>query len=659
MGEQHQLIGHCECPMCTGQFDAQDVTDSSANPGPVNAPTFNNDQVISQINSGYKWSGSQITYGFPGSAPTWAGSEGSGFSSFNSYQQAATREIMALWDELIPQSFVESVSNAASADVNFGNTNTNIGYAHAYYPGSYSKAGSVWLNAQTYSGLYSPDPGDYYWLTIIHEVGHALGLSHPGAYNGGSPTYASDAEYAQDTRQWSVMSYFSASNTGADNNGGTGWKYAQTPMVHDILTIQAIYGADTTTRTGDTTYGFNSTAGKAIFDFSQNATPVLTIWDAGGTDTLDLSGFSQRAIIDLTPGSYSSVGGVSNTMTNNLGIAHNTWIENAIGGSGNDTIGGNDLANTLQGLGGNDVLNGGNGNDILIGGDGADQFSGGDGDDWIWADTADTSFDGGAGFDRLIFQGATGSNVALAGTNIELAWGGSGNDVYDATGVATGVYLYGNSGNDTLTGGNGDDFIAGGDDNDLLTGGGGNDTLVGDGGADQFSGGDGDDWIWADTADTSFDGGAGFDRLIFQGATGSNVALAGTNIELAWGGSGNDVYDATGVATGVYLYGNSGNDTLTGGSGNDIIDGGAGNDILNGGGGNDRFVFFGVTGSDTIGDWENGSDIIDFSSNDNVNAFSDLTITDVGGDAQFEFDGNTILALGAAGQFDSTDFLFA
>ena len=348
------------------------------------APTYTDAQVVNQIDSGAQWTTSTITFGFLQTAPSWdAGYEGDGFSPFTSQQTDATRSAIDLWDDLIVLPIDEKTSSEEYANIKFGNTNTYINYAHAYYPGNYLWAGEVWLNATTYSGLYSPDPGDYYFMTILHEIGHALGLSHPGSYNGGAPTYANDAVYAQDTHQWTVMSYFSAGNTGADWNGGTGWQYAQTPMVHDVLTIQSIYGADPTTRLGDTVYGFNSTAGFDIYDFSANPTPILTIYDAGGTDTLDLSGFSQRAVIDLRPGSYSSVGGLTSSMTNNLGIANNTWIENAVGGSGNDVLYGNSLDNELRGNGGNDQLHGD---------EGSDQYVGGSGTDWAYFTSAFSAY---------------------------------------------------------------------------------------------------------------------------------------------------------------------------------------------------------------------------------------------------------------------------
>ena len=121
-------------------------------------------------------------------------------------------------------------------------------------------------------------------------------------------------------------------------------------------------------RTGDTVYGFNSNAG-AVFNFGNyTSAPALTIYDSGGNDTLDCSGYSAAQTIDLHAGAFSSVGG----LVNNIGIALNAIIEKAIGGSGNDTLIANDSGCTLSGGGGNDTLIGGAGNDRLIGGSGVD-----------------------------------------------------------------------------------------------------------------------------------------------------------------------------------------------------------------------------------------------------------------------------------------------
>ena len=286
-----------------------------------------------------------------------------------------------LWDDLIAPDFTLSTS-PTTANIKYMNTTTNVGYAHAYYPTGSQVGGSVWFNSSYGSNsgtnnLMTPVIGAWGFQAYIHETGHALGLDHPGAYNGGSPTYANDAEYAQDSLQYTIMSYFTASNTGADWVASDGKSYyAQTPMLDDIMVIQAMYGAETTTRTGNTVYGFNSNADRSVYDFSVNKHPVLAIWDSGGIDTLDLSGFSTASVISLIPGTFSNC----DAMTSNIAIARNCWIENATGGSGNDTITGNDLANILIGNGGNDTITGGLGNDTLIGGAGADKLQGGDGE---------------------------------------------------------------------------------------------------------------------------------------------------------------------------------------------------------------------------------------------------------------------------------------
>jgi len=175
--------------------------------------------------------------------------------------------------------------------------------------------------------------------------------------------------------------------------------------VHDIAAAQAIYGADLTTRTGDTVYGFNSTADRDVYNFDINKNPFLSIYDAGGNDTLDLSGFNGgRIVLDLRPGAFSTgynygdkavldaalgisltqaqwdalydgrLGSNPGFLSDNIGIAYNTIIENGRTGNGNDVLLGNDVANLLDAGAGNDNINGGKGDDSLIGGLGNDTF---------------------------------------------------------------------------------------------------------------------------------------------------------------------------------------------------------------------------------------------------------------------------------------------
>ena len=222
-------------------------------------------------------------------------------------------------------------------------------------------------------GAYDGKTGidSYGYQTYIHEIGHALGLGHQGPYNG-SASYSTNALYANDTWQYSVMSYF-----GEHNYSGSSYRYVVTPQMADIYAVASIYGAATSTRTGDTVYGFNSNAG-AVFNFgTYTSAPALTIYDSGGNDTLDCSGYSAAQTIDLHAGAFSSVGG----LVNNIGIALSAVIEKAIGGSGNDTLIANDTGCTLSGGGGNDTLIGGAGNDRLIGGSGVDNLTGGSGGD--------------------------------------------------------------------------------------------------------------------------------------------------------------------------------------------------------------------------------------------------------------------------------------
>src|SRR5438132_4554573 len=125
-----------------------------------------------------------------------------------------------------------------------------------------------------------------------------------------------------------------------------------TPMEGDIVAMQSLYGLSTTTRTGNTTYGFNSNAGRDVYNATLYPDVAYTIFDSGGTDTLDYSGFANNQLINLNPETFMNIGGdIGNVM-----IARGVTIENAKGGSGSDTIIGNAANNVLDGGAGDDTV---------------------------------------------------------------------------------------------------------------------------------------------------------------------------------------------------------------------------------------------------------------------------------------------------------------
>ncbi|HEY9234235.1 MULTISPECIES: M10 family metallopeptidase C-terminal domain-containing protein [Phenylobacterium] len=395
-------------------------------------PIWTPEQIAEHLNrTGFEWSekalsDGNLTYGFY-DGPTTTGiynnpheaAETYGYAPMSEAQQEATREALAYWDDLIPIGFEERATGHGNWDISYATTTTGPAQAWAYLPhdkfygAKYQHIeGDVWINPGPVSDIQLED-GFYGMQTLVHETGHALGLSHPGDYNASDDIELSYAlaDYYQDSRQYTVMSYWDSYETGARHIdwGLMRYVYSTTPLVHDVAAIQGLYGVDTTTRTGDTTYGFNWTddlADRTAFQLGPNQlAPVFTIWDAGGVDTLDLSGYSTPSYIDLNPGSFSSAGGVEQflsleeinannaaaglparseqlyevynngvegingglswreivgatdpLMHDNISIAYGAVIENAIGGSGDDTIVGNDADNQLTGGEGADHL---------------------------------------------------------------------------------------------------------------------------------------------------------------------------------------------------------------------------------------------------------------------------------------------------------------
>ncbi len=474
---------------------------------------------------------------------------------------------------------------------------------------------------------------------------------------------------------------------------------AVTQVVHSNLSLNLssggtfeniIGGSGNDILTGNTLNNtLNGGAGNETYVFNTN-TPLGsdTVTDSAGSDYLYFVGSTNNVTVNLgltTP----QVVNANLTLT----LASATSIEHIFGGSGNDTLTGNSLNNTLNGYDGDDVLSGGDGNDTLNGGAGADTLDGGDGNDALNGGAGADALDGGdgndtlygesgndtlvggagnetyvfntntplgsdtvtdsAGNDYLYFVGSTSNltvNISLttpqvvnanlsltlaSATSIEHIYGGSGNDT-----------LTGNSLNNTLNGYDGDDVLSGGDGNDTLNAGAGNDTLVGGAGNETYV-------FNTNTpldSDTVTDS-AGNDYLYFVGSTNdltvnlglttpqvvnANLTLtlaSATSIEHIFGGSGNDTL--IGNSLNNTLNGYDGNDVLSGGDGNDTLNGGAGADALDGGVGNDKL--YGESGNDTL---VGGAGNETYVFNTNTPLGSD-TVTDSTGNDYLYFVGST------------------
>lgn len=370
---------------------------SAAN-NPVRSIGASGDPSIDGILDGSAWTATTLDYSAP-TSPAYEDSDleaAQGFRSISPAQHAVADCTLTGVTALpgYPAATLGSVAsftNETFTDAGTGPATIMLASSsvpatsETYTPGPGVQSGDVWFgqafDADPALDLRTPARGNYAYFSIVHELGHALGLKHGnetgGVANVTLPPATDDVEY-------SLMTYASYIGSPGQYDTCGPDSHPQTYMMDDIAALQYLYGANFSAA-GPTRYSWNPATGETSINGVGQGKPsgnklFQTIWNGDGQEaTYDFSQYASGVQVNLNPGA-SSVTSAAQLADLGPGITAKgnvynalqfqndprSLVANAFGGSGNDAITGNAANNLLKGGLGVNAIDGGGGSNTAL-----------------------------------------------------------------------------------------------------------------------------------------------------------------------------------------------------------------------------------------------------------------------------------------------------